>query len=139
LIHAQPDQPSNAVQLDIDIEAMKKLYGTRGYMAASIQPDPEQDDTNSTVRYVLHIQEGEVYSMGDLDIRGLDARMAARLEDDWKLRGGDPYDSSYPRQFLDREDKEISIMSDWDASVRESLNQKEHTVDVTLRFNQKPR
>jgi hypothetical protein len=30
-------------------------------------------------------------------------------------------------------------MSDWDASVRESLNAKEHTVDVTLRFNQKPR
>ena len=139
LMHAEMNQPANRVQLDIDIEAMKKLYGTRGYMAASIQPDPERDDTNSTVRYVLHIQEGEVYSMGDLDIRGLDSRTAARLEDDWRLRGGDPYDSSYPKQFLDREDKEISIMSDWDASVRESLNQKEHTVDVTLRFNQKPR
>ena len=139
LMHAEMNQPANRVQLDIDIEAMKKLYGTRGYMAASIQPDPELDDTNSTVRYVLHIQEGDVYSMGDLDIRGLDARMGARLEDDWRLRSGDPYDSSYPRQFLDREDKEISIMSDWDASVRESLNPKEHTVDVTLRFNQKPR
>ena len=139
LTHVQLDQPANAVQLDTDIEAMKKLYGTRGYMAASIQPDPELDDTNSTVRYVLRIQEGEVYSMGDLDIRGLDARMAARLEDDWRLRGGDPYDSSYPKRFLDREDKEISALSDWDVSVRESLNQKEHTVDVTLRFNQKPR
>ena len=56
-------------------------------------------DTNSTVRYVLRVEEGEVYSMGDLDIRGLDARMTARLEDDWRLRGGDPYDSSYPKQF----------------------------------------
>jgi len=139
LMHAEMNQPANAVQLDIDIEAMKKLYGTRGYMAASIQADPELDDTNSTVRYVLHIQEGEVYSMGDLDIRGLEARMAARLEDDWRLRGGDPYDSSYPKQFLDREDKEISVLSDWDISVRESLNHNEHTVDVTLRFNQKPR
>lgn len=139
LTHAQPDQPANAVQLDTDVEAMKKLYGTRGYMAASIQPDPELDDTNSTVRYVLHIQEGEVYSMGDLEIRGLDSRMTARLEDDWRLRGGDPYDSSYPKQFLDREDKEISVLSDWDVSVRESLNHIEHTVDVTLRFNQKPR
>ena len=139
LMHAEMNQPADRVQLDIDIEAMKKLYGTRGYMAASIQPDTELDDTNSTVRYVLRVQEGEVYSMGDLEIRGLDARMAARLEDDWRLRGGDPYDSSYPKQFLDREDKEISVMSDWDASVRESLNHNEHTVDVTLRFNQKPR
>jgi outer membrane protein insertion porin family len=139
LMHTEMNQPANRVQLDIDIEAMKKLYGTRGYMAASIQADPELDDTNSTVRYVLRVQEGEVYSMGDLDIRGLDARLTARLEDDWRLRGGYPYDSSYPKQFLDREDKEISVLSDWDASVRESLNPKEHTVDVTLRFNQKPR
>src|SRR5580700_6659092 len=108
-------------------------------MAVVILPYMEMDDANSTVNYALRIQEGDVYSMGDLDIRGLDSRMTARLEDDWRLRSGDPYDSSYPRQFLDREDKEISIMSDWDASVRESLNQKEHTVDVTLRFNQKPR
>jgi outer membrane protein assembly factor BamA len=139
LTHAQPDQPANAVQLDADVEAMKKIYGTRGFMAVNIQPDPETDDANSTVIYRLRIQEGEVYSMGDLEIRGLDSRMTARLEDDWRLRGGDPYDSSYPKQFLDREDKEISVLSDWDVSVRESLNQKEHTVDVTLRFNQKPR
>jgi outer membrane protein assembly factor BamA len=139
LIHAQQGELANAVQLDADIEAMKRLYGTRGFMAVNIQPYPEMDDANSTVIYRLRIQEGEVYSMGDLDFRGLDERMAARLEDDWRLRGGDPYDSSYPKQFLDREDKEISVLSDWDASVRESLNQKEHTVDVTLRFNQKPR
>jgi outer membrane protein assembly factor BamA len=139
LIHAEMGQPANAVQFDTDIESMKKLYGTRGFMAVNIQPYPEMDDANSTVIFRLRIQEGEVYSMGDLDFRGLDARMAARLEDDWRLHGGDPYDSSYPKQFLDREDKEISVLSDWDASVRESLNQKEHTVDVTLRFNQKPR
>ncbi len=34
LIHAQPGQPANAVQLDADVGAMKKLYGTRGYMGA---------------------------------------------------------------------------------------------------------
>ncbi len=139
LMQAEMNQPANAVQFDTDIEAMKKLYGTRGFMAVNIQPYPEMDDANSTVIYRLRIQEGEVYSMGDLDIRGLDARLTARLEDDWRLRGGNPYDSSYPKQFLDRENKEISVLSDWDASVRESLNPKEHTVDVTLRFNQKPR
>jgi outer membrane protein assembly factor BamA len=139
LIHAQLNQPANAVQLDSDIEAMKKLYGSRGYMAAIIQPDPEIDDANSTVKYLLKIQEGDVYSMGDLEIRGLDSRTTARLQDDWKLRGGDPYDSSYPKRFLEQADREIFLMSDWNASVRESLNPQEKTVDVTLRFNPKPR
>jgi len=137
LMHVQLDQPANAVQLDTDIEAMKKLYGTRGYMAARIQPEPEIDDGN--VKYVLHIEEGDVYSMGDLEIRGLDSRTTARLQDDWQLRGGDVYDSSYARRFLDQAYKEISLMGDWNASVRESLNHEEKTVDVTLRFDPKPR
>jgi outer membrane protein assembly factor BamA len=139
LIHTQLNQPANAVQLDTDIEAIKKLYGTRGYMATSIQPDPAVDDADSTVKYVLRIQEGDVYSMGDLEIRGLDARMTARLQDDWKLRAGDPYESSYPKKFLEQADKDISLLSDWNASVRESLNPQEKTVDVTLRFDPKPR
>jgi outer membrane protein assembly factor BamA len=139
LIHIQLNQPANAVQLDTDIEAMKKLYGSRGYMAASVQPEPEIDDANSTVKYVLQVHEGEVYSMGDLEIRGLDSRTTARLQDDWKLRGGDPYDSSYPKRFLEQADKEISLLGDWNASVRESLNPQEKTVDVTLRFVPKPK
>ncbi len=138
LIHAQFNQPANAVQLETDIEAMKKLYGTRGYMAASIEPKAEMDDANATVKYVLHIQEGDVYAMGDLEIRGLDSRTTARLQDDWKLREGDPYDSSYAQRFLAQAEKEISLLQDWNASVRESLNHEEKTVDVTLRFDPKP-
>ena len=139
LIHAQPGQPANAVQLNTDIEAMKKLYGTRGYMAARIETDPEMDDANSTVKYVLRIREGDVYSMGDLEIRGLDSHTTARLENGWTLRGGDPYDSSYPKRFLAEEDKEIGIMADWNVSVRESPNREDKTVDVTLRFDPKAR
>ena len=139
LIHAQLDRPANAIQLETDIEGLKKLYGTRGYMAVSIQPKPEMNDPNSTVKYLLQIQEGDVYAMGDLEIRGLDSRTTARLQDDWKLRGGDPYDSSYAQRFLDQANKEISQIQDWNASVRESLNHDEKTVDVTLRFDAKPR
>jgi outer membrane protein assembly factor BamA len=139
LLHAQLNQPANAVQLNTDIEAMEKLYGTRGFMAVSIRPDPEMDDANSTVKYVLQIQEGDIYSMGDLEIRGLDSRTTSRLQDDWKLRDGDRYDSSYPKRFLEQADKEISLLSESTVSVRESLNPQEKTVDVTLRFNPKPR
>jgi outer membrane protein assembly factor BamA len=118
---------------------MKKLYGTRGYMAASIQADPEMDDANSTVKYALRIVEGDVYSMGDLEIRGLDSHTTARLQDGWRLRGGDAYDSGYPTRFLKQEEKEMGIMSDWNVSVRESLNHEEKTVDVILRFDPKAR
>jgi outer membrane protein assembly factor BamA len=138
LIHAQVGQPANAVQLDADFEAVRKLYGTRGYMAASIRAKPEMDDANSAVKYAVEIGEGAIYTMGDLEIRGLDSRTTARLQNDWKLRGGDPYDSSYPGRFLEQVEKEVLVMGDWRAGVRESLNQDEKTVDVSLRFDRKP-
>jgi outer membrane protein insertion porin family len=139
LIHLPVNQPANAVQLATDIEAIKQLYGTRGYMAASIEPKVNTDDANSTVKYDLVISEGSVYTMGDLEIRGLDSRTTARLQDDWKLHDRDPYDSSYPARFLEQAYKEISNKNDWNATVRESLNPNEKTVDVTLRFDPRPR
>ncbi len=138
LIRLQRDQPANGVELENDIEAMKNLYGTRGFMEASIRPEPEMDDAKSTVAYRLQISEGEVYNMGDLEIQGLDSRTTARLENAWTLRGGEPYDSSYPKKFLEQADKELSLMGGWITSLHESLDQKDKTVDVTLRFDPKP-
>jgi outer membrane protein assembly factor BamA len=139
LIHQPLHQPANAVQLATDLEAVTRLYGTRGYMAASVQPKADTDDADSTVKYTLLISEGSVYTMGDLELHGLDSQSTSRLQEEWKLREGDPYDNSYAQRFLEQAYKEISHMDDWTASVRESINQKEKTVDVTVRFNPKPR
>jgi outer membrane protein assembly factor BamA len=76
--------------------------------------------------------------MGDLEIQGLDERNAARLEDDWQLRSGDPYDSSYPKRFVDEALKKLSLIGEWNASVHETPDDKSETVDVTVRFDPKP-
>ena len=139
LIHLPLNQPANAVQLATDIAAIQQLYGTRGYMSAVVQPAIDTDDANSTVKYDLLISEGGVYTMGDLEIRGLDSQTTTHLLDDWKLHEGDTYDSSYPARFLEQAYKQISNKNDWNATVRESLNPKEKTVDVTLRFDPRSR
>src|SRR5205807_2673553 len=38
LIHLQLWRPANTIQLGRDLDEIKKLYGTRGYMAATIKP-----------------------------------------------------------------------------------------------------
>ena len=137
LIHQQPGQPANTVQLAKDIDEIKNLYGTRGYMAASIKPEPEFDDAHSTVRYLLEFHEGDVYKMGDLEIHGLDSRTTARMVDAWKLRGGDVYDSSYPMQFVKEWMKELSRMGEWNVAMHTTLEDKDKLVDVTIRFDPK--
>ncbi len=122
LIHQQPGQPANTVQLAKDIDEIKNLYGTRGYMAASIKPEPEFDDAHSTVRYLLEFHEGDVYKMGDLEIHGLDSRTTARMVD---------------MQFVKEWMKELSRMGEWNVAMHTTLEDKDKLVDVTIRFDPK--
>jgi len=134
-LHLQTGQPPNAVQLGEDLEAAKKLYGTRGYLAVQIEPIPEFSDESSTVKYQLQIREGDMYHMGELEIRGLDARATARVGDQWQLHEGDPFDDSYPTNFIESVLKDAS-RSGWIATSHMAMND-DKTVDVTLRFEAK--
>jgi outer membrane protein assembly factor BamA len=136
LIHLQTGQYANALQLASDLEAVQKLYGTRGYLAARVRSVPQMDDAQSTVSYELQVHEGDVYHMGELEIQGLDARTTARLVEGWKIRGGDVYDASYPQQFLN-DTNHLIPLAPWKISIHNSLNEKDKTVDVTLRFDPK--
>jgi outer membrane protein insertion porin family len=132
-LHLQPGQPANAVQLVDDLDAARKIYGTRGYLAANIHAVPEFNDEASTVSYHLRVHEGDVYHMGDLEIRGVDTRTTARLVDLWKLHAGDVFDDTYPKSFLDGAFKDPSMVG-WTASVRQSMNESDKTVDIALHF-----
>jgi outer membrane protein assembly factor BamA len=133
LITLPAGQPVNANRLKTDLNQVRRLYGTRGYMEAGVDPEPEFDDAAGTVSYRLKVSEGEVFRMGDLDIRGLDPKVADHLAQGWKLRPGDPYDQSYPDQFADESLKRIASNMNWSVTVHEAVN-KDKTVDVTLNY-----
>jgi len=137
LLHLQPGQPVNAVQLARDLKAVAKLYGARGYMAAEVDPAPQFDDALSTVSYRLPVHEGDVYHMGDLDIEGLDPRTTRLLALRWKLQAGDTYDGSYPQRFLDEALKDNVISEELNVTVHESPDPAGKTIDVTFQFNRK--
>jgi outer membrane protein assembly factor BamA len=136
MIQLQPGQPANAVKLDKDLEAIKQLYGSRGYMTTRITPTPEMNDSDATVRYLFQFQEGDIYKMGDLEVRGLDSRTTERMALAWKLREGDTYDAQYPKKFVATA---YSLLSgdDWNIAVHESIEDKDKTVDVSLHFERK--
>jgi len=139
LIHLQPGQPANGVQLLDDLRAVQQLYGTKGYMAATVKPVPTLDDSQSTASYALEITEGGVFKMGELTIEGLDKETTARLEEDWKLGGGEPYDSSYARRFLQDSAEELKGMGAWNETIHETVDNDDKIVDVTIRYDPKPR
>ena len=134
-LHLKPGDIADATRLQSDLDAISKLYTTRGYMAATVVPTCELDDAHATAAYTLTVHEGDVFHMGDLDIQGLDKSTTRTLFDLWKLLGGDVYDSSYPQRFLaDRAVGSLLGNSVQKVDIRSSLNAREKTVDVTLHF-----
>jgi len=134
MIHLKLDQPADTVQADRDIEALKKLYGTRGYMGVQISLTPEINDADSTVKLVFAFKEGSIYKMGDLEVRGLDSKATERIGADWKLLPGQIYNSDYPGQFL----KSIAgtfPADQWKITVHETPEDQDKVVDVSLRFD----
>jgi outer membrane protein assembly factor BamA len=133
LIHLQPGQTANAVQTGLDVEALKRLYGTKGYMGAKIGSTPDMNDGDSTVKYLFQIEEGSIYKMGDLSVRGLDSKASERIGIAWKLAVGQTYDSGYPLLFL-TSIRDQFPEDQWKITYRETPEDQDKVVDVSLHF-----
>ena len=137
LVHLSPGQPADAVRLLRDIENIAKLYRSRGYMTVQIKPEAQFDDENSTVHYDLNVVEGDLYKMGELEIVGLDTQAKAQMQAAWTLREGQPYNADYPRKISRRYRATCSPRAcTGPSSTHETLDAKDKTVDVEIRFKQ---
>jgi outer membrane protein assembly factor BamA len=133
-MHFQLDHPADAVQLGKDADSIKALYGSRGYMDASVQVTPELDNASHTVTYRLTIHEGNIFKMGELEILGVDSRTKDRLQNNWTLMSGDTYNAAYTRRFVNQALKDVLTTGEWTPDIQETVDRKDKTVDVTLRF-----
>ncbi len=137
LIHAKVGEAANKLQLHDDLVSVEQLYGSRGYVAAAIKVDADFDDAAATVAYRLEITEGPIFHMGELQFRGLDNTLEARLRAAWKLRPGDVYDTSYLQQYLPVARKLLPAALDWEVTSRVTPITTDKTVDVELDYTAK--
>jgi outer membrane protein insertion porin family len=134
LIHAKIGQPANTVQLDDDIKRVQELYGTRGFVTATIKAHAQLDNADSTATYLLEVHEGPVYRMGELAFRGIDNTLEARLRAAWKIRAGDVYDVTYLQQYLSQARKLLPASVDWEVSSHVTAISRDKTIDVDLQY-----
>jgi hypothetical protein len=74
--------------------------------------------------------------MGDLEILGVESHTKDRLRNNWTLLTGDTYNSGYTRRFVSQALKDV-LKGEWKSDIQETLDRKDKTVDVTLRFDAK--
>jgi outer membrane protein assembly factor BamA len=137
MVRAQPGDVANTVRIGDNLKDVQKLYGSRGYVTASIKADAEFDDAASTALIHLDVKEGYEYHMGELEFRGLDNSLTAKLRNAWKLRPGDVYDATYLSEYLPAAHKLLPSGLDWDVSSHVTANVRDQTVDVDLIYSVK--
>jgi outer membrane protein assembly factor BamA len=134
LVHLKTGEPPNAVQLQHDLEAVRKLYGTIGYLSVDVRENPTFDDTKGTVAYTIAVAEGDVFHMGDLQVDGIDAVTADKLAAQWQLKRGDIYDDSYLRRFFQVTYHDVSLSRSYSVVPKQTINREGKTVNVALHF-----
>jgi len=130
-------QPANTVRIADDLKAVQEHYGSRGFVTTSIQVEPEFDDAAGSVSVLLNVNEGPLFHMGELEFRGLDNALSAKLRNTWKLRPGDVFDSTYVKQYLPEAQKLLPAALDWEVSSHMTANIHDKTVDVDLIYTVK--
>jgi outer membrane protein assembly factor BamA len=134
LMHARPGQVANTVQLSDDLGEIKKLYGSRGYITATFKTEATFDNDTNTVVLHVEVKEESVYHMGELQFRGLDNSLMAKLRAIWKLRPGDVYDLGYIDEFWPQANKLLPSNFDWEHAVHLTANVRDKSVDVDIQY-----
>jgi outer membrane protein assembly factor BamA len=137
LLHAEVGQIANTVKLEADLRAVQTLYRSRGYILAGAKVNAEFDDVTGGVIFHLVVHEDALYHMGELQFRGLDNNLTARLRAAWKLHPGDIYDGTYLSQFLPQARKLLPPSLDWEVDPHETAIVRDKAVDVDLQYTVK--
>lgn len=135
-LHVMPGQPADVIQLGKDLEEIKDLYAAKGYLTARTSFRPAFDDLSKSVTFDVQIHEGDLYSMGKLEIGGIDPSRAEALIESCELAAGQPYNRSYWSTFISKSGRLLpASRTGWKTSIKENTNTDSKTVDVMLTFS----
>jgi len=81
------------------LEALRKLYGTEGYLDYVAIPETEFA-SNATVNLRMSFDEGPQYHLQKVEILAK-RDLAAKLRLQWKLQEGSAYDQDYTERYID--------------------------------------
>lgn len=132
-VHLAVGQPVNDIQLKKDLGEISRLYGTRGFLEASVQAKPELNDAAQSATYELAVREGSLYRMGKLEISGLDAGRVQKLEKAWEIKPGEPFDDGYMRKFLRQIGRYLpSPAGGWELRTNMNLERSSKVVNLAI-------
>jgi outer membrane translocation and assembly module TamA len=134
-IRLAPGSAVDAVQLEQDVLALAMPFHAKGYLMADVKTKAILDEPAHTAAYQMQINQGDLFTMGKLEIAGLDDAHVRSIERLCQLHTGDPYDRSYWNTLIQQASRSLPANAwGWKAGTQETIHAESKTVDVKLIF-----
>jgi outer membrane protein assembly factor BamA len=126
----------NVSKIRQGIESIGRLYGTKGYIDATVEPQTSIDDNLQQIDLVMRLNEEVQYRVGAVEVHGLEKDAENLLKS--LLEPGSVLDSTLLNRFL----KENRHVLPSDASPEKHISMRRdvrnRTVDIVLDFRRCP-
>jgi len=131
---------ADRARIDKGLEAVRRAYGRKGYVAAQISEFKTADALNRRTNYQFTVREGAQYRMGALTITGLGPADTQQLRAKWTLAPGAVFNDSYldefkqnaVRPFVAAMTERTRVRSKFDFETKPDV--RKLTADVVINF-----
>ncbi len=113
------------------LDALRKLYGSHGYIDFTPTPETEVDEEHQVVSILLVLDEQPQYRIGKIRIVGLSANAENALI--WKIKPGDIFNNDLFKQFF--EDNQPILPAGSSSAENSEFTRKDGIVDIKLKFS----
>jgi outer membrane protein assembly factor BamA len=125
---------ANIDRVSQGLERIRLAMRHAGYLEAKVTTDRKIDRDKNAVDLAVHIDAGPQFTMGKLNIVGLDLNGEFEIKRIWTMKEGRPFNADYPELFLTRMREEGLFENLGKTKSEFKINEREHTADVTLTF-----
>lgn len=133
LFPIQQGQIFSRVKIAKGLEALRRLYGTQGYINVTVVPTSEFDDNSGLANLTIDVDEGKQFRLRSMQMLGLDVATRARVLSALDLKPGDVYNAEAWERVLQVVPNLPPHGTDADTTVKR-LDERKGLVDILMDF-----
>lgn len=125
------------VKIAEGLEALRRLYGSCGYINYTGIPSTEFEQGSRTANLTVDIDEGLQFRLRSITFLGPDAATEVRMKDEFEMNPGDVYSPGEIERRIEKSWND-AIRTDDPRRIKKNLDAKNGWVDITLDFRNLP-
>lgn len=131
-VHLQEGDVFDVSKIRDGLGAIGRLYGSKGYIDATPEPDTTIDEKDSRVDLFIKVDEEQRYIISKIVLLGLDSRAQNKLT--LPQENGSPFNSALWSNFFEENKPHLPIDASPSKNIQVRRDITSGTVDITLDF-----